>query len=58
MDRTESIALVSTLDLIYLAAWAVLPLLQKYIYSLPTGGNLVVVCKFIKLADVVAIRCA
>ena len=34
------------------------PSFWKHIYSLLTGGNLVVVCKFKIFCDVVAIRCA
>ena len=58
IDRKESINLVIILDLIHLAAWAVLPSFWKHIYSLPTGGNTVFVCKFNKLTDVAAINCA
>ena len=55
---TESTTLVIILDLIHLATWAVLPSFWKHLYYLPTEGNFVVVCKFNKLTDVVAIRCA
>ena len=57
-ERTELITLLSILDLIQLADWAVLPLLWKHIHYFPTGGNIVVVCKFNKLTDVAAICCA
>ena len=56
--RKESITLVIILDLIHLTAWAVLPYFWKHIYSLPTRGNPIVVCKFNITTDVLAIRCA
>ena len=37
-------ALFIFLDLTHLAAWEDLPLIWKQKYSLPAGGNLVVVC--------------
>ena len=37
-------ALFIILDLTHLAAWDYFPLIQKHKYSLPAGGNLVVVC--------------
>ena len=58
IEITESITLVIIVDLIHLTAWAVLPSLWKHIYYLPTGGNIVGVCNFNILADVVAIRFA
>ena len=57
-ERTESITLVIIIYLIHLTVWTVLPSFQKHIYSLLTGGNIIVVCKFNKFADVAAIRCA
>ena len=56
-ERTESITLLIILDLIHLAAWPFLSSFRKQIYSLPTEGNIVGVCKFHILEDVVAIRC-
>ena len=58
IQKTESITLVIILDLIHLAAWAVLPSLWKHIDYLFTGGNSLVVCKFNKLTDVASINCA
>ena len=57
IDRTESINLAIIFYLIHLAAWSVLPSFIKHIYYLPTGGNIVGVCSFNILEDVVAIIC-
>ena len=38
-------------------AWSDLPSFIKYIYSLPTGGNIVGLLKFNILEDLVAILC-
>ena len=57
IERTESITLVIILDLIHLADWAFSPSFWENIYYLPTGGNIVGVCKFNILADMVAKLC-
>ena len=57
IERTESITLVITLDLIHLVAWSDLPFFVKHIYYLPTGVNILGMVKFNILEDVEAIRC-
>ena len=58
IERTESIKLFIFLNVIHLAVWEVVQSFWKHIYSLTTGGNFVVGCKFNKLAGVEGIRCA
>ena len=47
-------ALFIILDLIHWAAWEDLPLILKQKYSLPAGGNSVVLCNLLDAIGIVA----